>query len=113
MKKKYPKYKYSIQEVVEYLKEKKSIEIEQSYLRFIEKEFDLPIERKKNRRMYSEADINSIEIIWELTKVKGMTIVGAKNAYSNNQPEVVKNHSIITKLEKIKNRLIEIKKEIQ
>lgn len=110
---KYSKLKYSIQEVVDLLEKNHSMIVEQSHLRFLEKEFNLSIERQNKRRMYSTTDINEILMILHLTKTKGMTLAGAKNKFNNEKTEVEKNLYLIQKLEKVKEKLQAIKKEIK
>ena len=81
-----------------------------SLLRFWEKEFDI-LTPKKNisgTRKYSSVDLKNIKLIYDLVKVKGYTLEGAKNKLKSSKEifEVVK------KLEKIKSKLINIEKEL-
>ena len=81
-----------------------------SAVRFWEKEFDI-LTPKKNisgTRKYSSVDLKNIKLIYDLVKVKGYTLEGAKNKLKSSKEifEVVK------KLEKIKSKLINIEKEL-
>ena len=88
----------------------KAFNIKPSLLRFWEKEFDI-LTPKKNisgTRKYSSVDLKNIKLIYDLVKVKGYTLEGAKNKLKSSKEifEVVK------KLEKIKSKLINIEKEL-
>ena len=88
----------------------KAFEIKPSLLRFWEKEFDI-LKPKKNisgTRKYSSVDLKNIKLIYDLVKVKGYTLEGAKKQLESSKEifEVVK------KLEKIKSKLINIEKEL-
>ena len=88
----------------------KAFKIKPSLLRFWEKEFDI-LKPKKNisgTRKYSSVDLKNIKLIYDLVKVKGYTLEGAKKQLESSKEifEVVK------KLEKIKSKLINIEKEL-
>ncbi len=88
----------------------KAFNIKPSLLRFWEKEFDI-LTPKKNisgTRKYNSVDLKNIKLIYDLVKVKGYTLEGAKNKLKSSKEifEVVK------KLEKIKSKLINIEKEL-
>ena len=88
----------------------KAFNIKPSLLRFWEKEFDI-LKPKKNisgTRKYSSVDLKNIKLIYDLVKVKGYTLEGAKKQLESSKEifEVVK------KLEKIKSKLINIEKEL-
>lgn len=88
----------------------KAFEIKPSLLRFWEKEFDI-LKPKKNisgTRKYSSVDLKNIKLIYDLVKVKGYTLEGARKKLESSKEifEVVK------KLEKIKSKLINIEKEL-
>ena len=53
-----------------------------SLLRFWEKEFDIikPYKNKKGDRYFTKKDIETIRTIYHLTKEKGYTLQGAKDA---------------------------------
>ena len=58
----------------------KEISVSTHTLRFWEKEFKQikPITFDGNRRYYTEKDIDTLKIIYELLKKQGYTIIGAK-----------------------------------
>jgi DNA-binding transcriptional MerR regulator len=122
---------YSIGEVAEHL------QVNASLLRFWEKEFNLAVSKKnkKGNRLYTVKEIEKIQRIYQLVKVEGYTLDGAKKAlkvkvepHLSVQNEVVaasleantgfvQNASsldaaaLITKLEAIKKRLLSLNLE--
>lgn len=85
-----------------------------SLLRFWEKEFDMikPHKNKKGTRYFTKHDIEIINTIYYLTKIKGYTLQGAKEALKNNLVKETTNAHVVKTLEKMKTLLIEIKKEL-
>jgi DNA-binding transcriptional MerR regulator len=85
-----------------------------STLRYWEKEFDMikPRKNKKGDRFFSKNDIALIRTIHYLTRVKGYTLQGAKDALKRNFMEEADNASIISSLMEIKEMLLKIKKEL-
>ena len=65
---------YSIGEV------SKALSVNTSLLRYWEKEFDIlnPKKTVKGTRKYSSIDIKNLKLIYNLLKVRGFTIEGAK-----------------------------------
>lgn len=85
-----------------------------STLRYWEKEFDVlkPRKNKKGDRFFSKNDIALLRTIHYLTKVKGYTIQGARDALKKNFIQEADNASIIASLMEIKEMLLNIKKEL-
>ena len=122
---------YSIGEVAEHL------QVNASLLRFWEKEFNLAVSKKnkKGNRLYTVKEIEKIQRIYQLVKVEGYTLDGAKKAlkvkvepHLSVQNEVVAVSSeantgfvqnassldaaaLINKLEAIKKRLLSLNLE--
>ena len=63
-------------------------------------------------RFFSKNDIALIRTIHYLTKVKGYTIQGARDALKNNFIQEADNATIIASLTEIKEMLLKIKKEL-
>jgi DNA-binding transcriptional MerR regulator len=82
-----------------------------STLRYWENEFDMikPRKNKKGDRFFSKNDISIIRTIHYLTKVKGFTLKGAKEALKSNFVQEAENAAIIESLTKIKNMLLQIR----
>lgn len=101
---------YSIGEVAE------MFQVNASLIRFWEKEFGLitPKKNKKGNRLFTPKDIATFSKIYDLVKIKGFTLDGAKKALKSKksaatQEENLSNDSIINRLENIKLRLLELK----
>tara|TARA_B100001559_G_scaffold250139_1_gene213570 strand:+ start:159 stop:476 length:318 start_codon:yes stop_codon:yes gene_type:complete len=88
----------------------KAFNIKPSLLRFWEKEFEIlsPKKSTKGTRKYSSIDIKNIKLIYDLVKIKGFKIEGAKKKLESSKDIL----QIIKKLEKIKQNLINIEKEL-
>ena len=107
---------YSIGEVA------KLFDVNASLIRFWEKEFTQiqPKKNSKGNRLFTVKDIEHFNKIYQLVKLEGYTLDGAKKALksktpvapaaSENTSEPNGNSEIISKLESIKSRLISSKK---
>lgn len=95
---------YSIGEV------SKALSVNTSLLRYWEKEFDIlnPKKTVKGTRKYSSVDIKNLKLIYNLLKIRGFTIEGAKEKLKTESKKI----EIVEKLEKIKSRLEIIEKEL-
>jgi len=99
---------YSIGEVAE------MFHVNASLLRFWEKEFNFEIAKKnlKGNRLYSQKEIERIRVVYDLVKIKGYTLEGAKQYLSHNRNKKKENQeilSIVAQLEYIKQQLISLK----
>lgn len=114
--KKLTKLYYSIGEVAD------MFNVNTSLIRFWEKEFSIlkPKKNKKGNRLFTVKDIQNLEKIYDLVKIKGFTLEGAKkelrhksneNPIPHNQTSDV-NLLVMEKLEKIKLNLLKINSEI-
>ena len=65
---------------------------------------------KKGLRKYTNEDINKLKKIYSLLKEEGFTIDGARKHLKKNKNSSENN--VVSKLEKLKNQLLEIKKKI-
>jgi DNA-binding transcriptional MerR regulator len=95
---------YSIGEI------SKAFDIKPSLLRFWEKEFDIlnPKKNLRGTRKYSSIDLKNIKLIYDLLKIKGFTLDGAKKKLKSSKNTI----QVIKKLKKLKEKLIKIEKEI-
>ena len=102
IKKKY----FTIGEVAEML------EVNTSLIRFWEREFDYinPKKNKKGLRKYTSNDIKKLEKVYHLLKEDKFTIDGAKKNLKKKDSK--NNERIISKLENIRKKLIELKTKI-
>ncbi len=91
-----------------------------SLLRFWEKEFEFVISKKnaKGNRLYSVKEIEKINRIYDLVKIEGYTIEGAKKALKLKVVDKISTESTIKtdyldtiiRLQNIKKRLLLLKK---
>ncbi|MDH6534081.1 MerR family transcriptional regulator [Parabacteroides sp. 52] len=96
---------YSISEVAQ------MFDINESTLRFWEKEFDVIRPRKtaKGTRFYKQEDIDSVRLIYYLVKERGMTLAGARQRLKENKDSTVRQEDIIHRLKQIKEELLSMK----
>jgi DNA-binding transcriptional MerR regulator len=89
------------------------LEVNTSLLRFWEKEFEFQIGKKnaKGNRMYGIKEIAFINHVYQLVKIQGFTLDGAKHQLKAYKPTAElqkqkKQQEIIERLESIKHRLL-------
>jgi len=89
-------------------------DVNQSLLRFYEKEFDIlqPKKNKKGNRYFTPEDIENLKIIFNLINDKGYTLQGAKDHLKQNLNTTKDNQSIINSLESIKSFLLEVRDQM-
>ena len=99
---------YSISEVA------KMFEVNESLLRFWEKEFPIikPKKNAKGSRQYRKEDIENIRLIYHLVKEKGMTLLGARQKLKDNKEDTIQAIEIIDRLKEIREELLKMKKEL-
>ena len=107
-KKKTEKLFYSIGEVAELF------EVNPSLIRYWEKEFHIlkPQKNSKGNRQYTSRDLDTLRIIYHLVKERGYTLEGARDKLRRNRGEVEKNVEIADTLVRVKDFLLEIRKEL-
>ncbi|MDD4922700.1 MAG: MerR family transcriptional regulator [Bacteroidales bacterium] len=88
--------------------------VNESLLRFWEKEFDIikPKKNAKGTRSYTKDDIEDIRLIYHLVKEKGMTLMGAKKRIKEEKRGVTAQVEVIDRLNKIKGELLIMKAEL-
>ena len=89
-------------------------DVNQSLIRFYEKEFDelAPKKNKQGNRYYTPEDIENLRIIFNLTREKGYTIIGAKEYLKNNMADTKDSTRVIASLETLKKFLIEVRDQL-
>ncbi len=99
---------YSISEAAE------MFDVNTSNIRFWENEFEIlkPQKNKKGNRMFTVEDIGNLKIIYHLLKEKGMTIKGAQKKLKENKEDTLQNFEVVSRLQEIRQMLIEIKEEL-
>ncbi len=94
-------------------------QVNASLIRFWEKEFSIiqPKKNKKGNRLFTPKDIGNFNKIYHLVKIQGYTLDGAKKALRSKStdnevpvgPDKNETFDIIEHLEKIKNKLVNLK----
>ncbi len=81
-----------------------------SQIRFWEREFDIlkPKKNRKGNRLFVEADLQNLKLIYHLLKEKRYTIDGAKSALKSKKQKLMDKVEVVDKLEQIRNFLKEI-----
>jgi DNA-binding transcriptional MerR regulator len=100
---------YSIGEVA------KMFNVNTSLIRFWEQEFDIikPKKNKKGNRLFTQADIDNLHIIYNLAKERGYTLQGVKAKLKENKKEDTSdNFEVVKTLKKIREFLIEVKQQL-
>lgn len=102
---------YSIGEVADMLT------VNASLIRFWEKEFPQinPKKNKKGNRLFTPKDIVLLSTIYQLVKVEGHTLEGAKKAFKQKKNNGVDSSTndisqVISQLEQIKSKLLALKR---
>ncbi len=93
-------------------------DVNTSLIRFWEKEFAIiqPKKNKKGNRLFTVKDIENFNKIYQLVKLEGYTLDGAKKALKQKDGGLESNGSnlpkdeLIERLEQIKSQLIQLKK---
>src|SRR5688572_500567 len=85
-----------------------------SLIRFWEKEFDIikPKKNKKGNRLFTKADIENFERIFELVKKQGYTLEGAKQKLKKSFGNQDRNDEIYLKLVQIRASLQAMAKDL-
>ena len=96
------KYYYSIGEVAA------MFNVNTSMIRYWEKEFDVlrPRKNKKGNRLFTERDVRYVHVIYQLLKVKGYTLAGAKQALKERFSDYEERIIMLETLDKTRNFLL-------
>ena len=107
MKSKSKKIFYSIGETA------KIFNVNVSLIRYWEKEFSIlkPKKNKKGNRLFSQKDIDSLHLIYNLVKERGYTLEGAQKQLKSNK-NLNSEIEITNRLKKIRSFLVDLKNEL-
>ncbi|MBQ7539691.1 MAG: MerR family transcriptional regulator [Bacteroidaceae bacterium] len=100
---------YSIGEVAE------MFDVNETLLRFWEKEFPQQINPKKsgrNIRQYTKEDIEKIRTIYNLVKVRGLKLAAARNLLKKNKEGVQQQTEVVERLRDIRSELVALKETL-
>ena len=92
----------------------KMFNVPTSTIRYWESEFDVLRPRKstKGNRLFTERDLRYLQIIYQLVKVKGFTIQGAKEAMKTKFDKLEENAMMIRTLNDAKEFLVDLDKKL-
>ncbi|RZP15576.1 MAG: MerR family transcriptional regulator [Flavobacteriales bacterium] len=92
----------------------KAFSVNNSLIRFWEKEFDIIKPKKNNKgdRKFTSEDIKNLELIYHLVKERGFKLEGAKKYLKENKHKSISSFEIIKKLEGIKIELLKFKEHL-
>jgi len=99
---------YSIGEVSE------MFDVSKSLIRFWEAEFDIlkPHKNSKGDRRFTQKNLDQFKIIYNLVKVRGFTLDGAKREISSNKDNLMKRNETLKTLENLKEFLEKMQGEL-
>ncbi|MBQ4205441.1 MAG: MerR family transcriptional regulator [Bacteroidales bacterium] len=85
-----------------------------STIRYWESEFDVlrPRKSSKGNRLFTERDLRYLQIIYQLVKVKGYTIQGAKEAMKTKFDKLEENAMMIRTLTDAREFLVDLDKKL-
>ncbi|MCD8302648.1 MAG: MerR family transcriptional regulator [Prevotellaceae bacterium] len=88
--------------------------VTESLLRYWEREFPSISPRKAGRgiRQYTEEDMEEIELIHNMLKVRGMKIAAAREALEKSRGKARRTKDLYTRLTAIRAELVSIRKEL-
>ncbi|WP_262485627.1 MerR family transcriptional regulator [Crocinitomix algicola] len=100
---------YSIGEVAE------MFNVNTSLIRFWEKEFAIikPTKNKKGNRLFTQKDIQNFERIFQLVKIEGYTLDGAKqHLRQKSNKKKLNKVELLRALEEVKKELIQLQNKL-
>lgn len=100
---------YTISEVA------KMFDLNETTLRFWEREFPQQIAPKKgarNVRHYTKDDLEKIRVVNNLVRVRGLKIAAARELLKKNKEGQSKQTEVVDRLRGLRAQLVEIKKEM-
>lgn len=102
------KYYYSIGEVAE------MFNVNTSTIRYWEKEFSVlrPRKNKKGNRLFTQRDVRYVHVIYQLLKVKGYTLAGAKQALKDKFSDYEERIILLETLDKTRGFLMDLDKAL-
>jgi len=85
-----------------------------STIRYWESEFEVlrPRKSSKGNRLFTERDMRYLQIIYQLVKVKGYTIQGAKDAMKTKFDKLEENAMLVRTLNHTREFLVDLDKKL-
>ncbi len=101
---------YSIREVAE------MFNVNETLLRYWEKEFPNQIKPKKNSRgsrQYTKDDIEDVRVVYNLVKVRGMKLAAAREALRKNKDGELQTLDALNRLREVRAELVRMRDELE
>lgn len=85
-------------------------EVSRSLLRYWENEFSFltPRKNRKGDRLFTKENIQQIQIIYNLVKVRGFTLEGAKQELKKEKTSLTEQYNLVDKMKAIYGKLKEL-----
>ena len=89
-------------------------EVSRSLLRYWENEFSFltPRKNRKGDRLFTKENITQIQIIYNLVKVRGFTLDGAKQELKKEKNNLTDQHNLIDRMRSIYSRLKDLDEKL-
>lgn len=89
--------------------------VNESTLRFWEKEFDIiqPRKTKNGTRFYKQEDIDNVRVVYHLVKEQGLTLAGARQKLKDNRERSVRQAELVHRLQQIKEELVSLREAFE
>ncbi len=90
-------------------------DVKASLIRFWSDRFDIlkPKKNKKGNRLFSPGDVKNLEIIYHLTRERGMTLAGVEKILNSNREGAEREMEIVRRLQTIRSLLLGIREELK
>ncbi|WP_010135117.1 MerR family transcriptional regulator [Ochrovirga pacifica] len=85
-----------------------------SMIRYWEQEFEMikPKKNSKGDRMFTQADIEKLKLVYHLAKEQGYSLEGVRKKLREQPHKTSKQVALVSRLEAIKTELIKIKNQL-
>lgn len=89
-------------------------EVSRSLLRYWENEFSFltPRKNRKGDRLFTKENITQIQIIYNLVKVRGFTLEGAKQELKKEKNNLTDQHNLMDRIRSIYSRLKDLDEKL-
>ncbi len=89
-------------------------DVSRSLLRYWENEFAFltPRKNRKGDRLFTKENIRQIQIIYNLVKVRGFTLDGAKQELRKEKGTLADQFDLLDRLKNIQTRLVDLDKKL-
>lgn len=89
--------------------------VNSSLIRFWEKEFEVlsPKKNENGKRLYTKSDLENLQLVYNLVKIEGYTLEGAKKIIDDKVFESKKDKKLIKSLTDIKLMLEKMKRALE